>query len=45
MREWFWTCILLSCSSLTVVNFLTIFFCLFIFGCLPCITSKKTKTA
>lgn len=45
MREWFWTCIVLSISSLTVLNFLAILFSLFIFGCLPCITIKrKTET-
>lgn len=41
MREWFWTCILLCTGSLTVFNFLSIFFCLFIFGCLPCIARKS----
>ena len=45
MREWFWTCAVLSTGCLTIVNFLFIFFCLFIFGCLPCISRKKNKNS
>ena len=44
MREWFWTCLVLATSILTSVNFVVIFIVLFLFGCLPCISSGKKQS-